>query len=636
MADKDTIAEDREVFDQAVEAEADNRADFIDDIKFARLEEQWPEKVKKARQDAGKPCLTLSKMNSFIRQVVNDARQNKPAIKVHPNDSKADPETAEIYDGVIRNIEYTSSADVAYDTAIENAVSGGFGYWRIGMDHSHDDAFDMDLTINRVPDPLTVYGDPMSTAADSSDWNSAFVCTYKSTDEFERSYPGAEKVNWEDDFGALGEPWFRDNSVMVAERWIREEVTRTILLMSDGTVLDEAKVAECKDYLDAMGITVVKSRPAKSYKVKQRIMTGAEVLEENPWPGKFIPIVPVYGDEVWVDGKRYLRSLIRSAKDAQRNFNYWRTTTTELVALAPKAPFIGKKGAFKTDAAKWQTINTQDQPYVEYDGELPPQRQPFAGVPAGALQEALNASDDMKAIMGIYDASLGARSNETSGRAIRERKMEGDVSTFHFMDNRNRSIAHTGRILIDLIPHVYPKDRIARVLGQDGTPSQVPLGRPVPVTDDDGNPIGERIYDLGVGKYDLTVTAGPSYATRREEAAEQMTDLIRAFPPAAAVVGPHLARNLDWPGADDIAKDLEKLSPVNQQQQQGLPPELQQGLQKMQARLQQLEQENAQLKGDRSVDLAKVQVDGFEANTKRMSVVHEITKPPEVHVPPAA
>jgi hypothetical protein len=246
--------------------------------------------------------------------------------------------------------------------------------------------------------------------------------------------------------------------------------------MSDGSVLDEAKVAECKDYLDAMGITVVKSRPAKSYKVKQRIMTGAEVLEENPWPGKFIPIVPVYGDEVWVDGKRYLRSLIRSAKDAQRNFNYWRTTTTELVALAPKAPFIGKKGSFKTDAAKWQTINTQDQPYVEYDGELPPQRQPFAGVPAGALQEALNASDDMKAIMGIYDASLGARSNETSGRAIRERKMEGDVSTFHFMDNRNRSIAHTGRILIDLIPHVYPKDRIARVLGQDGTPSQVPLG----------------------------------------------------------------------------------------------------------------------------------------------------------------
>jgi hypothetical protein len=170
------------------------------------------------------------------------------------------------------------------------------------------------------------------------------------------------------------------------------------------------------------------------------------------------------------------------------------------------------------------------------------------------LQEALNASDDMKAIMGIYDASLGARSNETSGRAIRERKMEGDVSTFHFMDNRNRSIAHTGRILIDLIPHVYPKDRIARVLGQDGTPSQVPLGKPVPVMDDDGNPIGERIYDLGVGKYDLTVTAGPSYATRREEAAEQMTDLIRAFPPAAAVVGPHLAKTSTGPAPTTLPR----------------------------------------------------------------------------------
>lgn len=635
MADKDILADAREAFDQAVEAESDNREGFIDDIRFARLEEQWPDKVKEDRQRKGKPCLTLSKMNSFIRQVVNDARQNKPSIKVHPQDSNADPETAEIIDGLIRNIEYTSSADVAYDTAIENAVSGGFGYFRVGLDHSHDDSFDMDITINRVPDPLTIYGDPMSTAADSSDWNSAFVVEYKPTEKFEQQYKGAEKVNWEQDYGPLGEPWFRDSAVMIAEWWTREEVTREILLMSDGSVLDEARLKECQDYLMLQGITVIKSRPAKTFKVTQRIMTGAEVLEENSWPGKLIPIVPVYGDEVWVDGKRYLRSLIRSAKDAQRNFNFWRTTTTEMVAKAPKVPYIGKKGAFKTDAQKWQTANTEDHPYIEYDGELMPQRQPFASVPAGALQEALNASDDMKAIMGIYDASLGARSNETSGRAIRERKMEGDVSTFHFMDNRNRAIAHLGRVIIDLIPHVYPKDRVIRVLGQDGTPSQVPLGKPVPVTNENGEQIGTRIYDLGLGKYDLTVKAGPSYTTRREEAAEEMTNLIRAFPQAAAVVGPHLAKNLDWPGADEIAKDLEKLSPVNQQQQ-GLPPEVQQGLQKMQERLQQLEQENAQLKGDRSVDLAKVQIDGFEADTDRMRTVHEITKPPEVRVPPAA
>jgi hypothetical protein len=198
--------------------------------------------------------------------------------------------------------------------------------------------------------------------------------------------------------------------------------------------------------------------------------------------------MPVYGDEVMVDGKRYFRSLIRDAKDPQRMFNYWRTTTTELVALAPKAPFIGKKGTFKTDAAKWATANTQSHSVIEFDSEMP-QRQPFAGVPAGALQEALNSSDDMKSIMGIYDASLGARSNETSGKAIMARQREGDVSTFHFLDNMSRAIRHAGRIIIDLIPHIYQNDRIVRVLGEDGTPSQAPLGQPVPVKDEQGQPV---------------------------------------------------------------------------------------------------------------------------------------------------
>jgi hypothetical protein len=645
MADKDILADAREEFDRVVEAETDNRNDYVDDIRFARLEEQWPDKIAKDRQKDGRPCLTISKMAAFIRQVVNDARQNKPAIKVHPADSQADVETAEVYNGLIRNIEYSSSADVAYDTAAENSISGGFGYWRVGLDYTHDDTFDLDITINRVADPLLVYGDPASTAADSSDWNTAFVIERLTKKQFERQYKGAEKVNWEDDYGELGEPWYADNMVMLAEWWKREEVDRELLLMSDGQVLDAKRYKVCKDYLDMMGVTVAQTRQAKSWKVTQRIMTGAEVLEENEWLGKYIPIVPVYGDEVWVEGKRHLRSLIRSAKDAQRMFNYWRTTSTELVALAPRAPFIGPKGAFKTDAAKWQTANTQNHSYIEYDTmpgmSAPPQRQPFAGVPAGALQEALNASDDMKSIMGIYDASLGARSNETSGRAIMARQREGDVSTFHFLDNLQRAIRHTGRIIIDLIPHVYSKERIVRVLGEDGTPSQVQLGKPVPVTDKQGQPVIDpqtnapktRVYDLTAGKYDLTVSTGPSFTTRREEAAAQMTEMIRALPASAIVIGPHLAKNLDWPGADEIAEDLKKLSPANQEQ--GIPPEVQQGLQKMQQRLQQLEQENAALKGDRSVDMAKVQIDGFEAETHRMETIHEITKPPELPKPAA-
>jgi hypothetical protein len=228
---------------------------------------------------------------AFIRQVVNDSRQNKPAVKVHPADSKADPETAEIFDGLIRNIEYTSNADVAYDTGIENAVSGGFGYWRIGIDHAHDDTFDLDIQVNRVADPLLIYGDPASTAADSSDWNSAFVIEKMTTAEFERQYKGADKVDGQECCrqGCLGDPWFSDNMVMVAEWWEREEIEKTILLLTSGEIIDEERLAECKDYLDANGIGVRNSRPAKSWKVTQRILTGAEELEKNPWVGQVHP-----------------------------------------------------------------------------------------------------------------------------------------------------------------------------------------------------------------------------------------------------------------------------------------------------------------------------------------------------------
>lgn len=624
MADKDEMAEAREAFEQASSAENDNRNDFIDDLKFARLEQQWPEKIKQDRIRYGKPVLTLSKMNSFIRQVVNDARQNKPSVKVHPADGDADPETAAIYDGLIRNIEVQSSADVAYDTAIENAVSGGFGYWRIGVDYTHDDTFDMDISIDRVADPLLVYGDPNSTAADSSDWNTAFIVERLTTRQFETQYKGAEKVNWDTDYKNLGEPWYADDTVMVAEWWRREEVEKQLLLMSDGTILDEERYAICKDYLDAMMVTVAKQRTVKSWQVTQKIMTGAETLETTKWIGKYIPIVPVYGDEVWVEGKRYLRSLIRSAKDAQRNFNYWRTTTTELVALAPKAPYIGPKGAFKTDTAKWQTANQDNHAYIEFDGQIPPQRQPFTGVPAGALQEALNASDDMKAIIGLYDASLGARSNETSGKAITARQREGDVSTFHFIDNLQRAIRHTGRILIDLIPQIYTGKRIVRILGEDGQPLQKHLNTPVPVMDQNGQPMMDpngqaitRVFDLNAGKYDLTVSTGPSYTTRREEAATQMTEMIRALPASAPIVGPSLVKNLDWPGADEIAKKLEALLP-----QPGQPdPAIAAAASKFQ---QEQAAANAKLENERAMAASKQQSQQQEqAHTEKMYLLEE-------------
>jgi hypothetical protein len=652
-SDADILSEAKRVFQQCEDAESVNRQSALDDINFALLSEQWDARDIEKRHSEGRPCLTINKLDPLIRQVVNDARQNKPSIKVHPADSGADVETAEIYDGLIRNIEYTSSADIAYDTATEQAVAGGFGYFRVGLEYAFDDVFDLDIRIERIANQFSVYGDPMSTAADSSDWNVAFIIDRLTKDEFQRVYGKSEAVDWDGDAyrsdSAGDGTWFDGDMVQLAEYWTREEYEKEIALLSDGSVIDAATIKDdmVAVMMAAEGLTVKQTRKARCHRVMQRIMTGADILSTRKWPGKYIPIIPVYGREINVKGKRYLKSLIHDAKDSQRMFNYWRTASTELVALAPKAPFIGKKGAFKTDVEKWATANRTSHAFVEYDGDERPARQPFDGPPAAALQEALNASDDIKSSTGIYDASLGARSNETSGKAIMARQREGDVSTFHFQDNMVRAIRHNGRILIDLIPKVYTKDRMIRILGEDQKPRTLPLGQPTPVIGRNGQPMpaqsqqpgqqppqpqapGEggtaseimmKVFDLGVGKYDLTVTTGPSFTTRREEAAEQMTAMVQAFPMAAPVIIPKLAKNLDWPGADDIADELEALAP---KPQGGIPPQIQQAMQQSQQQIQMLTQQVQQLEADKQINLMKAQTDQFNAQTNRMKAQAEI------------
>lgn len=633
----DFLASALEEFERIAEMEDDQRETFIEDMKFARHGDQWPEVIRRAREMEGRPCLTINRMNSFIRQVVNDARQNKPAPKARPVDSKADVATAKIIEGLFRNIEQISSADTAYDTAVDCAASGGFGYIRVVIDYANDDAFDLDLLIKRVANPLSIYGDPDSTEADSSDWEKAFVVDKCTKKQFERRWGDKSQVDWDDDAWSQVKDWKDDNTCRVAEYWHCSYETRTKLLAVDGRdgsrhVYDRKDFEASEDLMQLaqMGILQIQAeREYQARRFKQTFMTGAEVLETNDWMGSYIPIIPVYGDEYWIEGQRYFRSLIHSAKDAQRMFNFWRTNSTELVALAPRVPFIGRKGTFASDSEKWATVNTESHAYLEYDTE-PPARQPLdMGVAAGSLQEALNASDDMKSILGIYDASLGARSNETSGRAIMARQREGDVSTFHFMDNLSRAIRHTARVVLDLIPHVYNKERIIRVLGEDGGEQSVKVNAPTPMKDKEGKPVKDdmgneimQLHDLTVGKYDIQVSSGPSFTTRREEAAMQMTEMIRAFPQAAPLVADILARNFDWPGAEEIAERFKALVP--QQAQGGLPPQVQAQLQQGMQLIQKLQAENAQLKQKAGIEQFKAQTDQYEAETDRLKTEAEI------------
>lgn len=638
--DKDIIKTVVEDFKRCHDAESEQRRLSQDDLDFAILSKQWPQEVESQRAREGRPCLTINRMPAFLRQVTNDSRMNRPSINVKPAGSGASQYTARIQNDLIRNIWNCSSGDVCTDTALDFAASMGFGYMVVRVDYTYNDSFDQDIMLERVSNPFSIYGDPESKEATSCDWNLAFITDWYSESKFKAKWKDADASSFESD--TKDELWFDEKRIRVAEYWTRSEVETTLLKLSDGKIMQEDEFLKIADLLSAQMIEVVGTRPTKTHKVMQRIVTGKEVLEENEWLGHYIPIIPMYGEEWNINGKRHFISLVRRAKDPQRMFNYWRTASTELVALAPKAPFIGAVGQFVTDAAKWETANVKSHPYIEYDpvpGAAAPERQAFAGVPAGALQEALNASDDMKAILGLYDASLGAKSNETSGKAILARQREGDTSTFNFIDNRNRCIEHVGRVIVDLIPQVYTVPRIMRAVKEDGTTYDVPVNQPVKVIPGQQSGDAEQfepapehiegltqIFDLTSGKYDVVVTAGPSFTTRREESAEQMMEFIRVFPQAAPIIGDLLAKNLDWPGSEEVAKRLKAMLPPQAQSQiTPIVQQLQQMLQQQDAQAKQavgqLQQQIADLQKQINDKTRENAIKEYGEETKRISAL---------------
>lgn len=631
---KDFMAEAREKFLYAVEYERDNRDMALEDIKFGLLGEQWDAKDVEERKRSGRPTLTINKFPAHIRQVVNDARQNKPAIRVRPVDDNADVETAEIINGLIRNIEVSSNADIAYDTAITQAVSGGFpGYIRINVDFATDDTFDKDIKIDRVYNQFSVYGDYDATSADGSDWNKCWVIDRITN--FEERFPGHDMVDFEVE-EASDYDWINDDGVWIAEYWKREEVPKTICLLSDGDVVDEDVYEENIDLYESLGIQKVDSRVTKSHKVTQYIISGKEVLETNEWAGRYIPIVPCYGEEVVIENRRIFKSLIRDSKDPQKMLNFWRSTSTEVVSLQSKAPYLVEEGSL-IDDQKWATANVKNYPYLTYKkGAQPPQRQPFAGVPAGALQEAMNSSDDIKATMGMFGASIGEQDNAISGKAIMARQRESDTGTFHFIDNLSRSIRHVGKIIVDLIPHVYQPGRIIRILGEDLKESDnARVGQPgqQPQQQEPGMDM-TNVYDLTTGKYDVVVESGPSFGTRRQESAQQMIEFCRVNPAAASLISDLIAKNLDWQGAEEISERFKAMLPPQVTGENPQIQALQQQLQQMQEQAQQamgqLQNEIQQIKQDKTIDMRKVDIDAYKAESDRIKVMQTGISPEQL------
>ena len=589
QAELEFLEKVRKQYHTCVEAEESNRARAREALAFRDLE-QWDERTRNERlndPEGARPCLVVDKLNQHINQVVNDERLNRPQIKVRPVEG-GDIEVAKIFDGIIRHIQDRSHADVAYDTAFEAAVDGGFGYWRILTEYAAPMSFDQDIKIGRIRNRFAVYLDPQRQEPDGSDSEYGFILYKCTKDEFKREFgekAEAALESFQSDGREFTE-WYGEDWVYYAEYFWRDLKKETICLLTNGQVVKKSDYTP--EQLAMSGLAIMAGQDGRPMEretmmrqVRWRKLTATKVLEEGEWAGEWIPIVEVVGNELDIEGRVMRSGMIRGAMDAQRVDNYATSAFVENVALAPRASWTAAQGQLEGNEELWRTSNRRNISVLPYkpitiDGIIvpAPQRAQPPGISQGWLSVLEQAEHNVQAAMGRYNATLGAPSNETSGRAINARAREGDIGSFHFSDNLSRSLRHTGRIMVDIIPKYYDRRRVARIIGEDGTPGTAIIdpaladesGQPIPYAERP-NDKGEidKIYNLSVGRYDVTVVTGPSFTTRRLESADAMMEISRGNPDFLMQFGDIVFKSQDWPGAEQIAARFKKM----------LPPQLQ-------------------------------------------------------------
>ena len=549
------LSEMRDRFEKCVDWDRDLRVAALEDVKFTFVPgNQWDVYATNLRRD--RPCYEFNKVRQSVRQITGDQLQNRPGIKVRPTE-EGDQDTAEIFEGIIRNIESVSHAERAYDNAFNFACTGGYGVFRIVTDYREQNDFDLDIFIKEVRNPFAAYCDPDAKEFDRRDAKYWFLCDYMGKSAFKAKYPDAEDANFFDTgVGDALSQWYETDKVRIAEYWYKEPIDRTIYQLNDGRVVDADEFDPHAETFALAGIKPVKQKVIQDERIMMEIVSGCQRLEGPfEWPGKFIPFIPVWGDILNIEGRDLWSGMVRFAKDAQRLFNFEQSTLVELVAKQPQQPFTAPAEAIKGYERYYENLGDTDVPVLPYKvvPDAPnggqPQRLAGAVLPAAWANLSAMASDNIKATLGIYDASLGARSNETSGRAIMARQREGDVANFVYTDNLAKALKYTGEILVDLIPRVIDTERAMRILGQDGAQKWVTVNKAMqnPQTGE-----WETLNDLSIGKYDVTVTTGPSYTTQRMEAADAAMQLSNNPGPFGMLMQYAFLKNSDFPNMDEV------------------------------------------------------------------------------------
>jgi hypothetical protein len=532
--------------------EAAKDLEFVYDIGNG----QWPAAIKKEREDANRPVITVNKLLKFVRQLRGEALQNKPRMKVIPVDDHADIKTAEIYDGLIRQIEYLHNAPTVYDTAYMHATSCSIGYMRLLTQYVDDNSFNQEIGMSRIINPFGIHFDPSATEFELEDAKYCFVEEMIATKEFKRKYPGAEISDFQGADKRLFGDWINGSQMRIAEYFWKEPITKTLVQLKDGhtAILTDQITPE---FIQSQGGIIVRDRKVHTHQVKWCRMSGAEVLETSDWPGKDIPIIPVFGDEIIADGKKYYLPLLRGAKGSQQMYNYWATAATENVALSPKMPYMVDHRQIDGFENEWDEANRTNRMYIRYNaiaGVAKPEREKQSDIPRAIMAMMSATAYDIEDHLGRYEASKGQASNERSGKAITARIQQADKGTFVFVDNYIKAITALCKQVVNLIPKIYDTQRTERIRGESGEEELVSINKPG--MDNDGSAVTKN--DLTVGKYDVIATTGGAAGSRREDAARTLIEVMQYAPNLAPVIAPFIFKYSDFPGSQEVYNEIKK------------------------------------------------------------------------------
>lgn len=622
-----------------MDAEQDNRArglaalDFIDG-------NQWDTDVSNQRRTDKRPALTINHTNTFARRVINQLKQQRPRIKVHPTGDGADIDKAQKINGLIRHIETQSNASVAYDTGVESAVHIGWGYWRILNDYIDYKSFDQELRVAPIRNAFTVYMDPASVMPAGEDQKWCILSETMSRIEYKRSYPNEDNIEWKGGEGAgddsLG--WEDKTHIRLAEYFRLYEVKDTLLLMTDGTARlkselpseETMKATGFRPAVDRDGKLV--SRETTRCQVEWYRINGTKVVDRRIYPVrcKHIPVIRCQGNVLDLNGQVKRKGMIDDLMDPARMFNYWRTAQTERYALTPKAPWVVAEGQTEGHP-EWDNANTHSYSRLVYkpiagpDGVTPlppPQRTTPAQVEAGMSEAAQGAEHDLMGIAGMPQENPEISARVVSGnKYLQRRQGMQDLVHYQYYDNQTLAIMWTGIILLEYMPAFYDTARMQRIIGEDGVPQMIGLNQRTPDAQDPSLIAIEN--DMSIGRYDVVMDAGPGYQTKREESAEAMTDLLGTAlgEPIVKMGADVVVRNMDFAGADELADRLVTNNPQGMDKAIAqLPKQAQTIIQTLQQTVQQqseqLKQMQLELKYKGGIEQGWMQVEREKAGIK--------------------